>query len=415
MSFLKSFDSKSDIVLSILFILIVPALVSGPFLPDTFLSLIAFIFLIKTFFNRNLLFYYNKKFSLFFLLFFLTILFSSVLSEKILTSFESSLFYFRFYFFSIGVFYLLTKYDFLKKYFLFFSLITLCFLSIDSIYQYFNKFSLFLSLPIQNMYRASSLFQEELKLGNFIVRLLPLISSLFILYLGKNKLIPLIVLFSFSILVTGERTALVLLILFLIGIFLLNLNLKKFILTLTFLIAIFSIIFLTDNNIKQRMFIYTYDQIFDNNSAKMYYFSEQHTGHYESAIKMFMSNPIIGIGPKMFREECEKSEYDTIKYACTTHPHNTYIQLLAETGFIGFAQIFLLFIYICYSLLKLIIKRSISRNEEVFYYLLLSLFINLWPIVPTFNFFNNWINVVFYLPVGFLLYFNNQLSQNKNV
>ena len=361
------------------------------------------------------MFYYNKKFSLFFLLFFITILFSSVLSEKILTSFESSLFYFRFYFFSVCVFYLLTKYDFLKKYFLFFSLITLCFLSIDSIYQYFNKFSLFLSLPIQNTYRASSLFQEELKLGNFIIRLLPLISSLFILYLGKNKLILLIVLFSCSILVTGERTALGLLILFLTGIFLLNLNLKKFILTLTFLISIFSIIFLTDNDIKHRMFIYTYDQIYNNDSGKMYYFSEQHTGHYKSAIKMFVSNPIIGIGPKMFREECEKREYDTIKYACTTHPHNTYIQLLAETGFIGFVQIFLLFIYVCNRLLKIIVKRSISRNEEVFYYLLLSLFINLWPIIPTFNFFNNWINVVFYLPVGFLLYFNNQLLQNKNV
>lgn len=415
MNFLKSFDSKSDLVLSLLLILIVPTLVSGPFLPDTFLSLIAFIFLIKTIFNRKLLLFYNIKFSIFFLFFFLTILFSSVLSEKMLLSFESSLFYFRFYFFSVGVFYLLTKYDFLKKYFLFFSLITLCFLSIDSIYQYFNKYSLFLSLPIQNTYRASSLFQEELKLGNFIVRLLPLISSLFIIYLGKNKLILLIVLFSCSILVTGERTALGLLILFLLGIFFLNLNLKKFILTLTFLISIFSIIFLTDNDIKHRMFVYTYDQIFDENSGKINYFSEQHTGHYKSAIKMFVSNPIIGIGPKMFREECEKRDYDTIQYACTTHPHNTYIQLLAETGFIGFIQIFLLFIYVCYSLLKLIVKRSVSKNEEVFYYLLLSLFINLWPIIPTFNFFNNWINVVFYLPVGFLLYFNNQLLKKKNV
>ena len=221
MSYLQSFGSKTDLFSSILLLLIVPSLVSGPFLPDLFLSLIAFIFLIKTIFDKKLLVYYNIKFTIFFFTFSTTILVSSFLSEKMLLSLESSLFYFRFYFFSIAIFYLLSKYDFLNKYFLFFSLLTLCFLSIDSIYQYFNKSSLFLSLPLHNAYRASSLFQEEMKLGNFIVRLMPLISALFILYFHKNKLLLLITLFSCSILVSGERTALGLLILFFLGIFLL--------------------------------------------------------------------------------------------------------------------------------------------------------------------------------------------------
>ena len=415
MMYFQSYSSKADLFSSILFILIIPSLVSGPFLPDLFLSLIAFIFLLKTIFDKKLLIYFDIKFTLFFLFFFITILVSSFLSEKILFSFESSLFYFRYYFFSIAIFYLITKYEFLKKLFLFFALLTLCFLSIDSIYQYFNKFSLFLSIPLQNTYRASSLFQDELKLGNFIIRLLPLISALFILYFHKNKLFLLLILFSCSILVSGERTALGLLILFFLGIFFINLNLKKIIITLILFASIFSIIFLAENNIKNRMFTYTYEQIFDDNSRKIYFFSEQHTGHYISAIKMFKSNPIIGIGPKMFREECQKAEYDSIQYACTTHPHNIYIQLLAETGFIGFVQIFILFIYVCYNLVKYVLKKGITKNEEVFYFILLGFFINLWPIAPSFNFFNNWINIVFYLPVGFLMYFKNQLLQKKNV
>ena len=114
------------------------------------------------------------------------------------------------------------------------------------------------------------------------------------------------------------------------------------------------------------MFIYTYDQIFDEGSGKINFFSEQHSGHYSAAIKMFSSNPIIGIGPKMFREECEKIDYHNIQYACSTHPHNTYIQLLAETGFIGFVQIFMLFVYVCYNLMKLVLKRGMTQKEEIF-------------------------------------------------
>ena len=57
---------------------------------------------------------------------------------------------------------------------------------------------------------------------------------------------------------------------------------------------------------------------------------------------MFFDKPLIGHGPKMFRKLCNDKNFKEIVvkksgeqyYGCSSHPHNTYIQLLAETGLI---------------------------------------------------------------------------------
>ena len=36
--------------------------------------------------------------------------------------------------------------------------------------------------------------------------------------------------------------------------------------------------------------------------------------------------------------------------------------------------------------------------------LLAAIFITIWPFAPSGNFFNNWISIVYYFPVGFLLW-----------
>ena len=69
-----------------------------------------------------------------------------------------------------------------------------------------------------------------------------------------------------------------------------------------------------------------------------------------SAIKMFKDKPIIGHGVKTFRYNCKKQpykfdEFDIYKFRmnCGNHPHNTYIQLISETGIIGLRFSFILF------------------------------------------------------------------------
>ena len=81
-----------------------------------------------------------------------------------------------------------------------------------------------------------------------------------------------------------------------------------------------------------------------NVNKKKYLFSEEHHDQYLTAINMFKDKPILGVGIKMFRERCDDVEYSYGNYGCTTHPHNSYLQLLSETGFLG-SLFYFIFLY----------------------------------------------------------------------
>jgi len=114
----------------------------------------------------------------------------------------------------------------------------------------------------------------------------------------------------------------------------------------------------------------------------------------------------LGHGPKMFRIICKDEAYATGISPCMTHPHNFYIQLLAETGIIGFLFLFSALVHVIYTALrqfKSIIlkeKRPISDYQVC---LLAGILITVWPLTTNGNFFNNWLIITYSLPVGFYL------------
>lgn len=401
-------------IIVLLAILIPPALVTGPFLPDLFISLIGIIYIYLNYKYFNLTNLYQNKFISFFLFFYFLIIVSTIFSFEPLVSMESSLFYFRFLFFSLAIFFILQNYDNFIKYLIISFSITFIVIYIDSFLQLTLGNNL-IGYPIDEHGGINSFFGSNADgvLGSYIVRLSPTFCSLiaykYINSTSYTKYIILLILIIASIisLFSQERTAFALSMIPLFA-FIFCTNefkfLHKILFSLIFILTTFLVIFL-NQEIFLRFYTAVIDQIFNNN--QIFVFSKLHHAHYTSAIKMFLSDPITGIGPKMFRFYCD-SDLFYIQNACSTHPHNTYIQLLGESGIISFLTIFGLFIMV-----TLIFFRQYTsilfKNKSIYktHYVLImsSLLISLWPFAPTGNFFNNWINVIYYLPIGFILFF----------
>ena len=386
------------------------ALLTGPFIPDLFLCIIVIIFIYFSF-KENLSNYYRNSFFYFFVTFYFLLILSSLLSINVLLSLESSLFYFRFILFSLAVWFLIENNKNLLKNFAIIFLISFTVALIDGYYQYFNGVNIFGYIPEES--RMTLLFNDKQILGGFLSRLFPLLLAVLIFNFKANKynlLLTCFLLIATDILIymTGERTALGLL--FLSTVFII-LFISKFKLMrlITFFLSISIIIFLTifDSDIKERNIDHTINKMgIESDSSRVYYLSETHETLIVTGFRIFKENPIMGAGPKIFRELCGGEKYYLNNLSCSTHPHNSYIQILSETGFVGFAFICIIFFYIIYLMLLHIyykfFKTRILLND--FQICLIGCFImTLWPFLPTQNFFNNWINIIYFLPVGFYL------------
>jgi O-antigen ligase len=283
-------------------------------------------------------------------------------------------------------------------------------LVIDGYNQYFTEVNLF-GLKISGI-RVSSLFGDELIMGSYLSRLFPLLFALFIIKKKRKFEIYfvgfLFILVDILIFMSGERSAFFFLNLSTIFIIILIKEYQKFRL-FTFIVAIACIFVLSFNstNLSKRMFESpAKDMGIIKSSKKPVIFSPAHDSLIRTAYNMFKDNPILGHGPKMFRIKCKNEKYATGVSPCLTHPHNFYVQLLAETGIIGFLFLFSTLIYVIYTSLKqlksIIFKQKRPLNDYQVC-LLAGILITIWPFSPNGNFFNNWLMITYSLPVGFYL------------
>lgn len=410
-------------------IILIPALlITGPFLSDLGISIVAILFIINSFRN-DLSKYFRNIFFKLFLIFCIGLIVSSLLSNNILISLKNSFFYFRFGIFSLSFWYLIDKNSKILIY-LFYS-IAACFFSlvIDGYFQYFLGKNLF-GVEIYREFRVSSFFGPELILGSYLSRFFPILFALFIFldqqFKFKSKLLLSFVTLIFIlteglILLSGERLALFFMNLSAIFIILMIKEYRIYRLW-TYIISLILIVLLLFSFpvTKQRIIDQTINDFTGKNSdfSKIYIFSKTHDGLYQSGIKIFLDNKFFGVGPRQFRNECKK--YRVSEFSCDTHPHNTYIELLSEAGIFSFLMVIGLFILIIYLCMKQFVYKF-NKNKKIYFNdiqlcLLSAIIISLWPFSPSGSFFNNWMSIVYYFPVGIFLWqnsINEKMFKNK--
>ena len=406
---------------SVLLILIPLALISGPFLPDLFIVLISLIFLF-IFNKKKKLFKQKSNFFIFFLIFYSYLVLTSILSDNFYQSIKSSITYLRFGFFSLAVCFLLNNKKDFVKYFYIMICFTLIILIFDGYFQFITEKNIFNFKGIRPD-RLGGLFFDELILGSYLGKILPIFFTFYLLnkkYLNRYYITILAILTYILIFLSGERSAFLTTTLYLIMIIPFLLGIKKSIILFIFAGTIFGTLITTNENMKSRY----YDQMLmhtlgvgkyaSDNSGKII-FMPAHIGLFSSAIDIFQKNIFVGGGVKTFRIYCKnnmnkklieiKKNHPNMK-TCNTHPHNYYLQLLAETGIIGFLFVLAVFIKLFFNYFKQLyhLFKKDKNPDKKFVVTLSGLIAYIWPLTTTGSFFNNWICSILFLQIGIYLY-----------
>ena len=316
--------------------------------------------------NDFLFFLKNNKFVITIFLFVFTInIFNS--QYKIL-SFEKGIFFLRYFLFALSISFII-KFLPDKKIKIYFKslLCIILFLIFDSFLQFYFGRDIFGFPYIESYNRITGPFGDEMIIGNYLLNI-GFLSLGLINYFNKidNKYNLLLFYFiSITVLFTGERSAFLSILYFLILMFLIF-NKKKFVLT-TMIIIIFSSFFIIKNvdvlsnkylpKISSKdVLLETSDEnnnLNDNDNLNIYknkiekiFFNNKWAGHYEKAIEIFRDNVFFGSGFRTYRNVClkiyESKDLDNLK--CSIHPHNYHFEILADNGVVGYI-IFLIFIF----------------------------------------------------------------------
>lgn len=390
------------------FYFIPPSLVFSIFIADALIIFTSILFLITQIYRKNFLIFRNKYF-LFFLFFWFYLVINSFFSYNAELSLSRSVPYLRFGIFFLAFGYMLALDDFKNK-FLQFVLFFLLFVCVDANIQFFIGTNLIGYEA--HVSRISSFFKDELVLGGFLLKMYP-IFLISIIYLKKKLSLntflisSLLFVYFFSVYLSGERTAFfnfIILNLFLL-IILFEKKYAKYLLSFLIILPLIFIYTAKDNDQVLARYL-SIKEIFNNKTLII--FSKTHENHYKAAFKIYKSYPILGSGLKTFREVCKKPEHNPI--GCSTHPHNIFMLILSELGLIGIFFYLIAFFYFGLRLVQLFIykiKNNFSNNSPtILIILIVSVFMSFWPFSPSGNYFNNWLSILNFLPISFLIYYD---------
>lgn len=389
------------------------AYVIGPFTADLSITCIGLLYIASIYNKISLLKF--EKYLIALIIFWILAIFSSIINLQY--SYESlgrSITFLRFIILIMAIQFFIDSDSKIKK-FTIISIITLSIVGVDLFIQSITSYNLLgfrlqqLNPLNENIYlRPSGFFREELIAGSYFLYFsIIIIFSTYHLKFNKieiKKIYQILILFiPFFILLAGERMS----ILYLFGIIVITLifsfklkNINKFflkykaaIIAITFTTIVFLFLFAPK-------LINRFDFIFNIDLKNC---SPDYLCLFESAFKIYIENPLFGVGLKNFREVC-----DMIGSVCSSHPHNLYFELLSETGSVGFS-VFIIFIIFLY---KNIIQQK-SINNEYFFFGIIIIFAFFWPFSAGRSYFSNYNASLIWFNLGMAIAIFN-LSSRKS-
>ena len=114
-------------------------------------------------------------------------------------------------------------------------------------------------------------------------------------------------------------------------------------------------------------------------------------------VMAFLDSPLLGIGTANYRDLCADILVEGSAFRCDNHPHNFYIQMLAETGVVGFAT----GLFMISAMIITLFRAGRANNQNVAaataYIVPLGLF---FPLQSTADFFGQWNNIFLWSAVA---------------
>ena len=387
-----------------------PSFITGIFIPNLVCGIFLISHVILNFKKIKKLIFKFSFASCCFIFFCAIIIISSIISKYSMHSLESSALYFTYLIYSLVIYSIFSDNKKFRHLFFICGIFTCFTLSFDAIYEFFNGYNLLGYYSIDG--RLAGMFGGRWVLGRYLIYLLPILVGLYYLEIDNYKKFKVIIyttfiLTSLVIIFSGERAALLM---FFIYIFLLlfyflnKLTLVK-ILQILFLITVLVILpFLfsdTSERIRNNFLVYLLSTDVEIN---------QYLSMFITSWKMFIDNPLFGIGPNNFRYVCSESIYFVSKWSCSTHPHSITFQVLAEIGLLGFIAVYSVLGFFIYKSIILIFSKNLSKSSFGMYSLQSSIIIYLFPFMITGNFFLSWYGFIYYLPISLYMVYSSKID-----
>jgi len=387
----------------ILFSIIPISILIGPAASLLNILLIDFCFLALIIFKKDYSFLKSDVIKYLFILY-VYLLFNSLISIDQKIGFFRNFGFIRFIILFVAFNYFFNQKNFLKNVLIVWSLI-LSFILIDIFFETFMGHNL---AGFESPYRGRivSFFKEEPVVGGFVNSFyLIIVGFLFMNFkdLNKNYILIFSIVFFIAIFITGERANSIKALAGFLVFYLLfkEYNFKKKISILISILLLIITLVLNSQFLKSRFVSQTKHILFENNL---------YSKLYKSGFEVFKNYKVFGVGNKNYRvETCTNINLDIEKkdlYFCNTHPHQIYIEMLAEHGIIGSIFIFFIFYKIIFSKIFIVFKeRNYVQIGSLIY-----LIFTFTPLLPSGAFFSDYMLTLLMINIAIFYCSNEKLN-----